>query len=143
MRLFRSALLMLALLFPLSGICCNYNFIGSPYTVDYGNIIVQRDVPVGQAISNEIYGSLAHAYSCITTGNEGSSSGMKSGVLPYVATYGARRVYKTNVSGVGISFGFYLNSRAGVSTYSGTDYINRGNDSLSSWSALLNKSNFC
>ncbi|MCS5957964.1 hypothetical protein LNO18_12915 [Klebsiella variicola subsp. variicola] len=135
MRLFRSALLMLALLFPLSGICCNYNFIGSPYTVDYGNIIVQRDVPVGQAISNEIYGSLAHAYSCVTTGNEGSSSGMKSGVLPYVATYGARRVYKTNVPGVGISFGFYMNSKAGVSTYSGTDYIDRGNASLSSWSS--------
>jgi hypothetical protein len=48
MRLFRSALLMLALLFPLSGICCNYNYIGSPYTVDYGNIIVQRDVPLGK-----------------------------------------------------------------------------------------------
>ncbi len=58
MRLFRSALLMLALLFPLTGFCCDYTYIGSPYTVDYGNIIVQRDVPVGQAISNEIYGSL-------------------------------------------------------------------------------------
>ncbi|MDT1879112.1 fimbrial protein, partial [Acinetobacter baumannii] len=51
MRLFRSALLMLAVLFPLSGFCCDYTYIGSPYTVDYGNIIVQRDVPVGQAIS--------------------------------------------------------------------------------------------
>jgi hypothetical protein len=60
---------------------------------------------------------------------------MKSGVLPYVATYGARRVYKTNVPGVGISFGFYMNSKAGVSTYSGTDYIDRGNASLSSWSS--------
>lgn len=135
MRLFRSALLMLALLFPLTGFCCDYTYIGSPYTVDYGNIIVQRDVPVGQAISNEIYGSLAHAYTCVTTGNEGSSSGMKSAILPYVATYGARRVYQTNVPGVGISFGFYMNSKAGASTFSGTDYIDRGNASMSSWSS--------
>lgn len=82
MRLFRSALLMLALLFPLTGFCCDYTYIGSPYTVDYGNIIVQRDVPVGQAISNEIYGSLAHAYTCVTTGNEGSSSGIKALFYP-------------------------------------------------------------
>ncbi|HBR2077579.1 TPA: fimbrial protein [Klebsiella quasipneumoniae subsp. quasipneumoniae] len=135
MRLFRSALLMLAVLFPLSGFCCDYTYIGSSYTVDYGNIIVQRDVPVGQAISNEIYGSLAHAYTCVTTGNEGSSSGMKSAILPYVATYGARRVYQTNVPGVGISFGFYMNSKAGASTFSGTDYIDRGNASMSSWSS--------
>lgn len=106
MRLFRSALLMLALLFPLSGFCCDYSYIGSPYSVDYGNIIVQRDAPVGQAISNEIYGTLAHAYTCLATANEGSSAGMKSGALPYFATYGSRRVYKTNLPGVGFLWVF-------------------------------------
>ncbi|MEX0565483.1 type 1 fimbria pilin [Raoultella ornithinolytica] len=135
MRVIRSALLMLSVLFPLSGLCCDYNYIGSPYSVDYGNIIVQRDVAVGQAISNEIYGSLAHAYTCVTTGNEGSSAGMKSGVLPYVATYGSQRVYKTNLPGVGISLGFYKNTKAGPATFSGTNFIGGDNYAVVSWSS--------
>ncbi|HAT1622033.1 TPA: fimbrial protein [Raoultella planticola] len=135
MLIIRSALLMLSVLFPLSGLCCDYNYIGSPYSVDYGNIIVQRDVPVGQAISNEIYGSLAHAYTCVTTADEGSSAGMKSGVLPYVATYGSRRVYKTNLPGVGISLGFYKNTKAGQATYASTSFIGGDNYVTFSWSS--------
>ncbi|EPY4132231.1 fimbrial protein [Klebsiella variicola] len=135
MRLFRSALLMLTAWFPLSGFCCDYSYIGSPYSVDYGNIIVQRDAPVGQAISNEIYGTLAHAYTCLATANEGSSGGMKSGALPYFATYGSRRVYKTNLPGVGISLGFYKNTKAGQTTYSSTSYIGGDNYATFSWSS--------
>ncbi|HAT6800672.1 TPA: fimbrial protein [Citrobacter amalonaticus] len=135
MRIISFAFLMLSMLFPLSGFCCNYNYIGSPYSVDYGNIIVQRDIPIGQAISNEIYGSLTHAYTCVATADEGSSAGMRSGVLPYFATYGTRRVYKTNLPGVGVSLGFYKNTKAGQSTYSSTNFIGGDNYSTFSWSS--------
>lgn len=135
MVILRGVLLLLWAI-PLSGFSCTYNFIGAPYTVDYGNIIVQRDTPVGQPISNEIVGTLAHAFTCVTTGNEGSSAGMKSGVLPYAFTSSnGRRVYKTAVQGVGVSFGFYRNSSAGAARFSGTGYIGSDDMITVSWSS--------
>jgi type 1 fimbria pilin len=136
MQIIKYAFLMLTVLFPLSGWSCAYNFIGSPYTVDYGNIIVQRDVPVGQAISNEIYGALVHAFTCVTAADEGSSAGMKSGVLPYVFTSSSgRRVYATNIPGVGVSFGFYKNTTVGSIQYSGVTWMTGEDMATFSWSS--------
>ncbi|WP_368541103.1 fimbrial protein [Enterobacter soli] len=136
MQFIRYAGLLLAVLFPLSGWGCAYTFIGSPYTVDYGNIVVQRDVAVGQAISNEIYGTLAHAFTCAAAADEGSSAGMKSGVLPYLFTSSSgRRVYATTLPGVGISFGYYKNTSAGPAKYSGTTWITAENMATVSWSS--------
>ncbi|MEG5551114.1 fimbrial protein [Enterobacter wuhouensis] len=140
MLVIRFALLLLSLLFPLCGYSCTYTFIGSPYTVDYGNIIVQRDVPVGQAISNEIYGSMAHAFSCLTTGTEGSSAGMKSSMLSYAFTSSTgRRVYNTNLPGVGISFGYAKNTLAGTAVFGGKNYLTSSDISTVSWSSNPNE----
>lgn len=131
----RSFLLVL-ILFPALGYSCTYKFIGSPFTVNYGDIIVQRDVAVGQAISNEIYGSLAHAYTCEATGNEGSTAGMRSTVLSYAFTSSnGHRVYNTNLPGVGISFGYLEVSMAGGANFSGVNYLNGGDMLTFSWSS--------
>lgn len=130
MRLFKIFLLFVGMVSSISGYCCNYSFIGSPYIVNYGNIIVQRDTQVGQAISNEIYGTLAQTYVCTATGSEGVDMGMKSVVLPYLYTASnGLRVYKTNVPGVGISFGWYDQVNAGSNYMSGVSYI-RDNDNI-------------
>lgn len=124
MSIIRPLLIVLGIVFPLYGYGCNYTTIGAPYSVNYGNIIVQRDVPVGQAISNEIYGSMALAYSCTTTGDEGSTTGMKSGVLTYAfTTANGRRVYQTNLPGVGISIGYYEQTRAGDASFNGDTWL--------------------
>lgn len=123
-------------LFPTLSYACTFSFIGSPFTVNYGDIVVQRDVAVGQAISNEIYGAMAHAFTCKTTGNEGSTAGMKSAVLTYAFTSSSgRRVYNTNLAGVGISFGYNENSMAGSSSFSGVSYMDGGNLLTFSWSS--------
>ncbi|CAM6362948.1 fimbrial protein [Enterobacter intestinihominis] len=130
MRFFKLFLLVVGLFFGMSAYCCTYTFIGSPYTVNYGNIIVQKDLAIGQPISNEIYGSLAQAYICKATGTEGSASGMKSVILPYVSTASnGLRIYQTNVPGVGISFGWYEQTSAGAGTYTGNNYL-VGQDSV-------------
>ncbi len=136
MKLFKLFLLITGLFSGVSGYCCNYTFIGSPYTINYGSIVVQRDLPVGQPISNEIYGSLAQAYICQTTGGEGSSTGMKSVILPYQFTSSSGvRVYQTNVPGVGISFGWYEQSTAGAAGFTGNNYITTTDTQIYSWSS--------
>ena len=103
--------------------------------MNYGNIIVQRDVPPGEAISNEIYGSLALGYSCTTTGNEGSTAGMKNAGLTYAFTStNGRRVFNTGLPGVGISLGYYLKSTAGATTHMGSAWL-AGDTFLVTWSS--------
>jgi len=124
MLIIRLILLLAGIVFPLYSFGCDYTSIGSPYSVNYGNIIVQRDVPVGQAISNEIYGSMALGYSCTATGNEGSSAGMNSAGLTYAFTSAnGRRVFNTGLPGVGISLGYYEKNTAGPATYMGTTWL--------------------
>ncbi|WP_348556598.1 fimbrial protein [Enterobacter mori] len=139
MRLFKFFLLVVGLVSSASGYCCNYSFIGSPYIVNYGNIIVQRDAPVGQAISNEIYGTLAQTYVCTATGSEGVDMGMKSVVLPYLFTASnGLRIYQTNVPGVGISFGWYDQVNGGPQYFSSVNYIKNDNSLDYSYNTFAN-----
>jgi len=139
MSIIRCLFILAGILFPLYGYGCDYTYIGAPYNVNYGNIIVQRDLPVGQAISNEIYGSLALTYSCTPTGNEGSTAGMKSGGLAYAfTTANGRRVYQTGLPGVGVSVGYYEKTTAGSASFNGTTWL--GADLFSaSWSSNANE----
>ncbi|WBM72579.1 fimbrial protein [Buttiauxella sp. WJP83] len=137
MSLLKRAILFLIFILPAYGYCCTYSFIGSPYTINYGNIVAQRDAQVGQAISNAISGTYATGYVCRTSGNEGSSAGLSSFILSYAftSTSGAR-VYNTNVPGVGISIGYYTNETAAAASASGTYYINDStNTSVSLWTS--------
>lgn len=128
MFIIRFVLLSFSIVFPFYGYGCTYDFIGSTYTMNYGNIVVQRDVAVGQAISNEIYGTLAPTFSCVTTADEGSSNGLRSGVLSYAFTSSnGHRVYNTNVAGVGISFGYNRSVKAGDASFSGVAYLDSTN----------------
>jgi len=139
MRLLKFFLLLVGLFSAASGYCCNYSFIGSPYTVNYGNIIVQRDLAVGQPISNEIYGTFAQAFICKTTGGEGSGAGMKSAILPYLYTANGVRIYQTNVPGVGISFGWYEQSTSGSAQgYTGNNYISSQNEEAYGYTSNAN-----
>lgn len=136
MQVVKLFLLVIGLFSGVSGYCCNYSFIGSPYTVNYGNIVVQRDLAIGQPISNEIYGTLAQAYICQTSGSEGSSTGMKSVILPYKFTSSSGvRVYQTNVPGVGISFGWYEQTTAGGAGFTGNNYIQTTDTQIYSWTS--------
>lgn len=47
MSIIRRLIIVLGIVFPLYGYGCNYTTVGAPYSVNYGNIIVQRDVAVG------------------------------------------------------------------------------------------------
>lgn len=117
-------LIMLLIFLPIYSQACVYTYIGSPYTENYGDIIVQRDTPIGSPISSVIYGTMAKTYSCVSSGAEGSTAGIKSGVLQYALTSsGSARIYKTNLPGVGISFGVNLNTSAGSSSWSGSGII--------------------
>lgn len=125
MSFFKRAILFFIFILPVQGYCCTYSFVGAPYTVNYGDIVVQRDTPVGQSISNTISGSMATAYICIATGTEGSTAGMKSTILSYAFTSTSGvRVYNTNVAGVGISFGYNANENGGGASWSGSYVIN-------------------
>lgn len=75
------------------------------YTLNIGAIIVQRDMAIGQPLTNTITGSPQAIYGCTTSGGEGYLSGIKT-YLTYVATYSnSMRVYQTNIPGIGISIG--------------------------------------
>lgn len=81
------------------------NKIGSA-SISVGNIIVQRDLAVGSAISNEIIGSEVLAYTCAITDYNGDRAGVKSNILPfYGMSSDGDRIYKTNLPGVGVTIG--------------------------------------
>jgi type 1 fimbria pilin len=123
MKTFRKIIFcVLGLFYGIPALACNLNFTGGSSTINYGNITVQRDAPIGSAISVEITGNMQPAYTCVTTGGEGSSAGIYSNILTFafVGSDGSR-VYNTNVPGVGISFAYNGNERAGASTFNGRE----------------------
>ncbi|MBV6817991.1 fimbrial protein [Rahnella sp. PD12R] len=82
---------------------CSVNV--SSYTLNVGNIIVQRDAVIGQAISSEISGGPSSIYTCTSSGSEGFTSGIKS-YLTYNSTASdGRRIYNTGIPGVGVVIG--------------------------------------
>lgn len=125
--------LMLMLLFTLSrGVIAssNCNVATSSYSIDYGNVTVQRDIAVGQAISGVFYGPSQIAYNCTTTNNI-VFVGVKSRLSRAAFSDGNIVVYNTNVPGVGIEIGGYGASDGGNAScyitqncypYSGTDW---------------------
>ena len=135
MQVVKLFLLVIGLFSGVSGYCCNYSFIGSPILLTMATSLFSGTA-IGQPISNEIYGTLAQAYICQTSGSEGSSTGMKSVILPYKFTSSSGvRVYQTNVPGVGISFGWYEQTTAGGAGFTGNNYIQTTDTQIYSWTS--------
>ncbi|EWG65691.1 Fimbria adhesin protein precursor [Enterobacter sp. DC4] len=74
-------------------------------TISVPNLIVQRDAPVGSQIGSEIIGSDRQFSSCSTgVTNPSWGWGIKS-YGTYVMTINGRRVYSTNIAGIGYAIG--------------------------------------
>lgn len=79
--------------------------IVSSYTINYGDIIIQRDTGNGQPISNNIYGSKLDAYDCSYLSPDAVFVGIKSTLVRAGMSIGSGVIYKTNVPGIGIQLG--------------------------------------
>lgn len=82
------------------------------------NLVVQRDAPVGSQIGSEVVGSAVTFYTCATVFTSPSINwGVKSHGS-YVMTVNARRIYSTNIAGIGYALGIEDTSYcAGTSGY--------------------------
>ncbi|MEX1843610.1 fimbrial protein [Enterobacter cloacae] len=93
------------------------------------NITLQRDTPVGAQIGSEILGAQTQFFNCDT----GLTSptyvwGIKS-MGTYVTTIAQRRVYSTNIAGIGYAVGFVDANDCKLSAYiDGTNSFNAGPD---------------
>lgn len=111
LRLLKQILLNLSVVFFLIGIPLKSFAQGtcrpliSSYTIDYGDIYIQRDTPNGQAVSNVIYGAKQNAYSCDFQAPDGIFVGIKSILQNSGFSIGNGVVFKTNIPGVGVQIG--------------------------------------
>ncbi|MGU3525446.1 fimbrial protein [Enterobacteriaceae bacterium C23F] len=108
----------------------NCTVVGSAHVINYGAVVVQRDLAIGQPITSTIYGGYQKDYSC-TTVNNIVFIGVKSYRSRASFTDGNIIVYTTNLPGVGIEIGGYGVSDGGNAScyitqgcypYSGSDW---------------------
>lgn len=76
--------------------------ITSAFTLNTGNIIVQRDAAIGQPISNVISAGYTPVYDC---SGEVSLIGVKSYLSSNSVASNGAVIYKTNIPGIGITIG--------------------------------------
>ncbi|MBT0724144.1 fimbrial protein [Rosenbergiella sp. S61] len=78
---------------------------GAATTLSPPNITIQRDLPVGSQIGSDVTGAVVTAFTCSNTPSPSltyQQFGGK-GYGTYVATLNGRRIYSTNVAGIGYS----------------------------------------
>lgn len=84
------------------------------------SVTLQRDLPVGSLIGSELISGVAQAFTCSNTPDPAltyQEFGVK-GYGSYVSTIGGRRVYSTNIAGVGYAIGMTsVNNCAGLNGY--------------------------
>jgi type 1 fimbria pilin len=88
-------------------------------SISVPNLIVQRDTAVGSQIGSEVIGGSVNFYSCQNglLDTYGISWGVKS-LGTYVSTINGRRIYSTNIPGVGYAIGIIsTNSCIGNNAY--------------------------
>jgi type 1 fimbria pilin len=74
------------------------------YSLNIGNVNVQRDLAIGSPIGTVFYGSQSPGYTCTSSGTEGTWAGIQTSRI-YDSTVNGRQIYKTNVPGIGIAIG--------------------------------------
>ncbi|WP_031523451.1 fimbrial protein [Siccibacter colletis] len=75
-----------------------------PWNIDFGEVIIQRDVAIGSALSTKIYGEEKTAYTCHAD-NQKALIGMREYLTHSELTSEGGIVYKTNLPGLGILVG--------------------------------------
>ncbi|WP_426448829.1 fimbrial protein [Siccibacter colletis] len=75
-----------------------------PWNMDFGEIIIQRDVAIGSSLSNKIYGEEKAAYACHAD-NQKVRIGMREYLTHSELTSEGGIVYKTNLPGLGVLVG--------------------------------------
>jgi type 1 fimbria pilin len=86
-------------------------------SISVPNMVIQRDAPVNSQVGNEVVGSSITFYTCPTGFNTPDFNwGVKS-YGTYVATINGRRVYSTNVAGIGYAIGIDNTSPCNGSWY--------------------------
>lgn len=92
-------------------------------TISPANITIPRDLPVGAQIGTQIVTPTINAYHCYND-SQGIINNQKFGVQAY-GTYASmingRRVYKTNIAGVGYAIGGVASSCSGSGWVSGSN----------------------
>ena len=114
---------------------------GGTHVINYGDIIVQRDLAIGQPIGNVINGTEQLDYSCTVTNGGGVFSAIKSYLTFSGQTDGNIKIFKTNLDGVGIEIGGAGSSAAASSNGC---YISEGcyyGWSYPDWQAITGYSN--
>ena len=103
-------------------------------TIQPPNLVVQRDLPVGSEIGTAISTELVPAYRCVNTSPTLSwqDFGIK-GYGTYAGTFNGRRVYSTNVAGIGYAVaGQYPNCATKIYWVTGRDTENPNNELMCS-----------
>ncbi|HGM6627012.1 TPA: fimbrial protein [Serratia marcescens] len=102
------------------------------------SVVVQRDLPVGSPIGSEVISATVRTFSCTNTPSPSLQSqyfGVKA-YGSYVTTINGRRVYSTNISGVGYAIGMTpISACAGVTAY--VDGTNTGDGNVNNKLACL------
>lgn len=112
-----SSIVMGAGLLPLSALAFTCKQVTALTTLSPQNITVQRDIPVGSVIGTQITSGTVAAYSCTNSDPKLSYQQMGiKGYGTYVGNFNGRRVYKTNIEGVGYAIGGVSVSACGGTT---------------------------
>lgn len=81
-----------------------------------GSLRIPTELPIGSLIGSELVSPIVRTYQCSDNGTNPRIEHQELGVRAvgtYVATYDGRRVYSTNVAGVGYAVGMNLTSYLG------------------------------
>ena len=110
-------------------------------TIQPPNLVVQRDLPVGSEIGTAIATDLVPAYRCVNTSPRltWQDFGLK-GYGTYVGTFDGRRIYSTNIAGIGYAVaGQFPTCAPKIYWVTGNDTENPNNERMCSingiWSA--------
>lgn len=105
----RNMKLSFRILFIFLTLASGYSYAGcsnliSSATLNFGNVIVQRDAPSNSAVSGLIYGVQQDVATCVDPGGTGVANGIVS-VLNTAGSYNGNAVFNTSLNGIGISMG--------------------------------------
>lgn len=77
----------------------------SSQTIYYGTIVVQRDTPVGSAVSGVIYGPEDTVAKCDDPTGTGENSGILVSLSAHDSSYYGNQVFNTYLNGIGVTIG--------------------------------------
>lgn len=134
MFILRYILLIASFLFAISSFSswANCNVVTGAYTFNPGQVIVQRDAPVGSTLTNVMTGSTILAYTNCNNMTNGSYIGIKSYLSYHSQNAQGYNIYSTNIPGVGAIIGG-TGSAINNCNFYWTGWVSKNNASASIW----------